>query len=119
MKKYSIKILLCVFVLVVATGQAFSEELSFQKSESFGKELDAKVIKKIEIPKGYHEGLFLEGKNIWVANGQDIATWVIDLNTGDMIKEIKAVGPFTEGIISAGEGKYWVTDWDDEKLYKI
>jgi len=82
--------------------------------------MPTKIIQKIELPKnGYHEGLMLENGAIYVNNGNDINTWVIDLKTGDMLREIEPVATFTEGICQGPAGKYWVTDWDTKKLYLV
>lgn len=79
--------------------------------------IPSKVLKKISIPKWYHEGLYFDGNNIWVNNGEKGKTWVIDPSTGKLINEITPIGTFTEAITSAEVGKYFVTDWDGKKIY--
>ncbi len=79
--------------------------------------IPAKVLTKVTIPKGYHEGLYFDGKNIWVNNGQKGKTWVIDTSSGKVTGEIDPAGTFTEAITSKGKDKYFVTDWDLKKIY--
>ncbi len=81
--------------------------------------LKSRIIRKIELPKGgYHEGLFLDGKELWVANGKGGNIWVIDLDSGRLKREITPVAGFTEGITTSG-GDTFVTDWEEKRLYRI
>lgn len=90
-------------------------------SSSFenNKLLHAKILAKIEIPKWYHEGLYFDGKNIWVNNGEDGNTWIVDTSNGSVIKEIEPVGTFTESITLKSNNLFFVTDWNSEKIYTI
>ncbi|MFH1798222.1 MAG: hypothetical protein ABH844_02600 [Candidatus Omnitrophota bacterium] len=88
------------------------EEASFEK-------IPVRIIKEIILPKAYHEGLYLDGKNIWVSNGRGYDTWVFDTETGKIISKIKPIGSFTEAISSAGDGTFWMTDWNEKKLYRV
>ena len=112
-------------LLIFLTLPSFAEFLEssgtfFKKSKDHKAMMPTKTIRKIPLPKGgYHEGLLLEGGNIWINNGEKKNTWVIDLKTGKKIREIIPPGTFTEGITHAPGGKYWVTDWDTKKLYLV
>lgn len=80
--------------------------------------IPVKVLKKIKLPKGYHEGLYFDGKNIWVNNGKKGNTWVVDPASGAVLSEITPVATFTEGLTRKEGGDYFVTDWDTMKLYR-
>lgn len=80
--------------------------------------IPVKVLKKVSLPKGYHEGLYFDGKNIWVNNGKKGKTWVVDPASGDVLSEIAPVATFTEGLTRKDDGDYFVTDWDTMKLYR-
>jgi len=77
----------------------------------------AKVTVRIEIPTWYHEGLYFDGKNIWVANGIKGKIWVVDLAAGKVIREINPAGTFTEAMTSTEKYPYILTDWDIKKIY--
>ncbi len=79
--------------------------------------IQTKVAAKVEIPTWYHEGLYFDGKNIWVANGLEGKTWVVDPDSGKIIRQITPPSTFTEAVTSAENGLYIVTDWDSEKIY--
>lgn len=76
-----------------------------------------KVAAKIELPTWYHEGLYFDGKNIWVSNGLKGKIWVIDPSNGNIIRDIDPAGTFTEAITSKEKDEYIVTDWDAKKIY--
>lgn len=75
------------------------------------------ISSRLEIPKGYHEGLYLEDGRIWVSNGRDGKTWVLDASNGSVLEEISPAGTFTEAITSKSEGVYIVSDWDLKEIY--
>jgi glutamine cyclotransferase len=77
-----------------------------------------KVVRKIKLPVGYHEGLYHDGKDMWVCNGKKGKTWVVDLSTGKVKSHIESISTFTESISYGGDGTYYVSDWDDMKLYR-
>lgn len=79
--------------------------------------IKVKVEKKIEIPTWYHEGLYFDGKNIWVNNGLKGKTWMVDTGSGKVIKEVEPAGTFTEAMTSNEKDVYIVTDWDFKKIY--
>jgi len=107
LKKHIIAIIIS---LIVLGGVVFSEE----PSES---PIPINLIRTIQLPKGYHEGLYIEGDSIWVSNGYGKNIWVINMVSGDIIKEIISPASFTEAIASVPGGKYWVSDWEAKKLY--
>jgi len=120
-KKLSIGILLIFFVL---TGCLFAQDESLEEMEKiegdgYRENIPVKIVQKLNIPSGYHEGLFFDGKNIWINNGEKKNTWVVDVGSGEVISEISPVATFTEGITVSTGGKYWVTDWDTKKIYKV
>jgi len=96
----------------------YGAEIRLKRSADF-KAIEAAVIKKTPIPRWYHEGLFYDGKNMYVANGECGMVWVLDPETGKVLSELEGPGKFTESIIGTGDGKFLLTDWDDEKLYLV
>ncbi len=80
--------------------------------------IPVEVVKRIDLPRGYHEGLFYDGKNIWVINGKKGKIWVMDTSTGSVAADIEPIADFTEGISLMPDGSYYVTDWDAKKLYR-
>ena len=108
--------LFSIFIFSKVAGAAL-EEYSLQKiEEGYESDIKTETVEIVKIPKGYHEGLFFDGTNMWVNNGEKIDTWIIDVSSGDVVDEIKPVGTFTEGITKTNDGKYWVTDWDSKEL---
>jgi glutamine cyclotransferase len=108
-----------IALLLLSNFSAFSEVPSLKRAAKYQSNIPISVVKKLSIPKGYHEGLYFDGKNIWVSNGKGKKTWVVDIETGGVISEIEPIGKFTEGLTSAGDDAYWVSDWEDKKLYKV
>jgi len=80
-------------------------------------QIKSKVVAKIKIPKWYHEGLYYDGKDIWVNNGKKGDTWIVDTNTGKITGRIKPAGSFTEAITPKDKDTFFVTDWDAKKVY--
>lgn len=99
---------------------ATEENLScFDLSEKYRSGISVEMIEKIKLPKGYHEGLFIKDGDIWVNNGMRINTWIIS-PSGELKGEIQPPATFTEGITdSSVPERYWVTDWDTRKLYRV
>jgi glutamine cyclotransferase len=81
------------------------------------KKIVCKISARLKIPRWYHEGLYFDGKKIWVSNGEKGKTWVVDPSSGAVNEEIEPAGTFTEAITSRESGKYIVTDWDSKKIY--
>ena len=97
---------------------AGQKEIILKKSKTY-KAFPSKITRCIKLPEGYHEGLFLDGQNIWVNNGESQNTWVIGLKEGNKVSEILPTATFTEGITKVSDEKYWMTDWETKKLYNI
>ncbi|HNX91264.1 MAG TPA: hypothetical protein PKY78_00400 [Candidatus Omnitrophota bacterium] len=115
------RVLCTALILTAFHEELFSEEFSARENHSISqvKEIATKIIRQIEIPKGYHEGLLLSGGEIWVNNGEEGETWVIDVSTGTKLRDIKPIGSFSEGISWVSGNKYWVTDWREGALYLV
>lgn len=101
-------------VILFHTRSAVSETL---RSSECVETIEAKVVRKLDLPSGYHEGLFFDGKNIWLANGECGKIWIIDIATGGISRTLNPVGPFTEGIAKSGDS-YFITDWETKKIYR-
>ena len=99
-------------------ADAHTGTVAIRRSKDFKGFLRSRVIRKIDLPRGYHEGLFLDGKDIWVANGEGGNIWVVDLETGRVKREITPVAGFTEGV-AASNGNIVATDWYEKKLYRV
>ena len=106
-------------ISLLFTLNCFAESGPITKADSYQKNIPVKLLKKIPLPEGYHEGLFYDGSNIWVNNGEKGNTWVVDITSGEVISEIEPVGTFTEGLTKTPEGDYWLTDWDAKKVYHV
>ncbi|OGW92792.1 MAG: hypothetical protein A3G36_05625 [Omnitrophica bacterium RIFCSPLOWO2_12_FULL_45_13] len=105
-----IKTVLIIGAVFFLCGSSFPEK---------SKLIQAKIAAEIQIPKWYHEGLYFDGKNVWVNNGEGGKTWVVDTSSGSVIKEIEPVGTFTESITLKSDNLFFVTDWNSEKIYTI
>ncbi len=113
------KLIWVLFALsIFSCGVAFSEDLAIKRAEEYQSKIPVSLVKRITLPKGYHEGLFFDDRFIWVSNGEGKNTWLIDPATGSIASEITSPGSFTEGIVASGDGTFWVTDWLDKKLYR-
>ena len=120
MPKSAIKIFLPVLLSIwsIASATAQESEVILQRSPNF-KDYDSQVVKKIPIPKGYHEALLVEGADIWVTNGKGLKTWVVDKASGSMKNELAGVAGFTEGITRMPDGTYMTADWQEKKIYRV
>ena len=107
--------ILSVFKIIVLFA-AVSALCGFTLSKEY-KEIEINVLAKLKLPQWYHEGLYFDGKNIWVNNGEKGNTWIVDTATGSVMKEIKPAGPFTEAITTKNSDTFFVTDWDLENIY--
>ena len=81
-----------------------TEPFELKRSPEYRSKIPIKVIKKVPLPKGYHEGIYLDGDNIWVSNGEGKKTWIVDPGTGEVISEIEPSGDFTEAVTKAADG---------------
>lgn len=110
--------IIAISAILAHHSYTFAEDIILKKSADF-KTIQASVVKKIPLPRWYHEGLFYDGKSVWVANGEGGKVWVLDPETGKMLSEIDPPAKFTESILKTEDGNYLLTDWDDEKLYRV
>jgi len=108
---------LAIAFLMIATSCLMAEAQTLVKAKGYH-QIKARVIKKLEVPTWYHEGLFYDGKSLWLANGLKGKTWVIDPADGSITSELEPVAGFTEAITSSGD-TYYTSEWDEKKLYKI
>ncbi|MFH1189500.1 MAG: glutaminyl-peptide cyclotransferase [Candidatus Omnitrophota bacterium] len=102
--------------LLFASGPAYAQNLKMAKGYP---RIRSKVVRKIAIPKWYHEGLFYEDKSLWLANGEKGDIWVIDTGTGEVTSHIKPVSDFPEALIRADDGSLLTTEWYDKKVYRV
>jgi len=118
--KFNIVKCFLVSVFFFLSGNILAEEeVKLMKAEGFRKHIEIRSINEFDLPKGYHEGIHFDGENLWVSNGEKINTWIVDSRSGEIIKEIEPAGRFTESIVRAGDGSFWVSDWEDKKLYRV
>lgn len=96
-----------------------SAECQMLKKAKDYEKIEVKVIKTIPLPRWYHEGLFYDGNNIWVCNGEKGHIWVVDPAKGSVVSEITPVASFTESVARSADGRYFVTDWSEKKLYRV
>jgi len=122
MKKYAVVAILSLAVTVdiFALSEAPPPaEKVLKNAKDYRSMIPVKKIRKIKLPKGYHEGLLIDGDEIWVNNGMGGRTWIVDLHSGRLISEIVPVATFSEGISAAPGKRYWITDWTAKKLYRV
>ncbi|MBF0253313.1 MAG: hypothetical protein HQL29_05795 [Candidatus Omnitrophica bacterium] len=110
--KYFLIVVLTLFYCIFAINGSCEEE------KNTIMKISSEVVEKIELPKGYHEGIYLENDKMLVNNGEGIDTWVIDVETGKLLDKIKPIDTFSEGIFKKNNS-YYITDWDSKKLYEI
>lgn len=111
-----------VAMLSFASSAIYAEEAEMQpldRADDYQSKIPVKVVKRVKLPKSYHEGLFYEDGRIWVVNGKGGDIWKIDPETGSIVASFKPIGTFAEDIVPAGDGTYWYTDWDTKKLYRV
>ncbi|MEA3489339.1 MAG: glutaminyl-peptide cyclotransferase [Candidatus Omnitrophota bacterium] len=112
--------LIIVFLLLVSPIGAYPAEVpDLKRAKGYQGNIPVRVIKEVPLPKGYHEGLFHDGENIWVNNGENGNTWLVDTGTGEVMSEVIPPGTFSEGITIADNGTFWVTDWNEKKIYRV
>ena len=105
-------------LILLSPPQAVSSQKPqiLKKSNDY-QSIPVKVVKTIPLPKSWHEGLFLDGGNIWVTNGNKGKVWVVDTLTGKIASEIEPVAGFTEAVIRKTGNLFFTTEWDEKKLY--
>ena len=114
------RIAIFVFILLFSgTAPLFPDAgPSALKKSPMYKAIAVKTLEKIRLPKGYHEGLSLDGTDIWVSNGEKGKVWVVDTASGKVTSTIEPIAGFTESVSRMSAGQFLVTDWDEKKLYK-
>jgi len=90
-------------------------EKALKKSKDFRANIKVKYAQEFTLPKLYHEGLMIDGKNIWVANGEGGKFWIVDRESGKLVSEIDSPAIFTEALQKAGD-RYWISDWTSKRL---
>ncbi|MFH1846889.1 MAG: hypothetical protein ABH869_04975 [Candidatus Omnitrophota bacterium] len=110
-------IVFCGFICSMPVRSISAETHFFKKVFGYNGKIPIRVVKKIDLPRGYHEGVFWDGSLIWVANGKGKKTWCIDPYKGEIVSEKKLLGSFSEAITSTGDDTLWMTDWQDKKIY--
>ena len=113
-----ILIFAAIFVL-----SGVSKASSYQKTETLKKSatyetLQVKVVKTMPLPKGWHEGLYLNGRYVWVVNGEGGKIWAVDKESGEVSYAIESVSGFTESVSKIPDGRFLIPDWDEKKLYE-
>lgn len=103
---------------VVPEAFAFGER-SFRRAKEYESSLPARMVRKVALPEGYHEGLLLKDGAVWVSNGRGGKILVVDLASGGVISQLDPPATFTEAATEVPGGKYWVTDWDTRKMYLV
>lgn len=103
-----------IFPQAVSEGGGLLDHLGIKTGGS----MRIETVNKIDLPKGYHEGLFIRDGKILVCNGRGFRTWVVDPEKEKIVSEIEPFGSFTEGIADDGKD-LWLTDWDEKRLYRI
>ena len=113
------KMIIISAILAAAMDPAVlaSDEVSALKMSKDYCEISVSALRRIHLSVGYHEGLFYDGKNIWVCNGKKGKIWIIDAADEKVISNIEPISVFTEGITGAPGGRFYATDWDEERLY--
>ncbi len=117
LKNIILVIITALISLAICSPLGAVEKIELKISKRFER-IKAKVIKKIALPRGYHEGLYFDESAMWVLNGNGIKTWVVNVASGQITSIIEPIASFSEGMSTAGDGRYFVTDWNEKKLYK-
>lgn len=105
-----------VFAFILMTRQAFAVDIRTGKDYH---EISAKVVRQVKIPRWYHEGLFYDGKSLWLANGEKGNIWAIDTDTGLVTSRIQPVADFPEALIKTDDGSLFTTEWYTKKIYRV
>ncbi len=117
MQKIKTVIFIAGLLVFCAQSVFSSAAITLKKSPSY-KTISAKVISTISLPRSYHEGLYPDGANLWVSNGDKGKIWVIDTASGKVISTIEPPAGFTESVSKLPGGQLLISDWDEKKLYK-
>lgn len=116
-KKRIIIILSGLLLFWQSPAFSFPPPEALKKSHDY-KTISANALKEIPLPKGYHEGLYLNGADMWVINGEKGKIWVVDTVSGKTTSTIEPIAGFTEAISRKSDNLFFVTDWDEKKIYR-
>lgn len=83
------------------------------------REYSARLVRKLAIRRGYHEGLYYDGKSIWVCNGECGKAWIVDISDGRVLSEIEPVGDFIEALSAGPDGTFYTTEWYKKSVYRV
>jgi len=83
------------------------------------REIPSSVVRKVKIERWYHEGLFYDGKSLWLANGEKGNIWIIDTDTGRVMSRMEPVADFPEALIRTAGGNLFTTEWYTKKIYRV
>lgn len=111
-------VILAASILLSAIQAVSAAELVLGTAKEYNR-IYARVIKRVGLPRWYHEGLFYDGEFVWVSNGEKGDTWVVDPYSGEVRRRIAPVAGFTEAITTDGNGTFVLTDWNEKKIYRI
>ncbi len=117
-KKNEVAFFFAVLMLLAGYVKAEAYETSLLRKSSAYKTFPAKVVQKLSIPKGYHEGLSVNDGGLILANGENGKIWSIDPSSGNITGTIEPIGGFTESVVPFSGNQYFVTEWDEKKLYR-
>lgn len=105
-----------VLALLLMPQQVFAVDLRPAKD---CREIPAGIVRQVKIPRWYHEGLFYDGRSLWLANGEKGDIWIIDPGTGRVTSRVKPVADFSEALISTDDGSLFTTEWYAKKIYRV
>lgn len=115
--RYRLFFMAIFWACACAASPCAADDTALTSSKSCDR-IPARVVRELEVPRCYHEGLYYDGTSMWLANGEGGKIWVIDLSTGEVLDEITPVAGFTEAIAARGDGTYYTSDWDEMKVYR-
>jgi glutamine cyclotransferase len=107
---------LVIFLLNAAPLFSSQSTESLKKSPQY-EALAVRVVKTIPLPDGWHEGLTLDGTDVWVSNGKNGKVWVVDTISGKTSSNIEPIAGFTEAIFKKKDNLFFTTEWDEKRLY--
>jgi len=115
--KNRVAIFILAAILIPSPAFSSPRQETLKRSRDY-KNIPAKVVGTITLPRFYHEGLSLNGSDIWVCNGEKGKVWVVDTVSGRIAATIEPIADFTEAIARRPDNGLFVTDWNTEMLYE-
>ncbi len=107
-----------IFVLSGISSACSHQNTETLKKSATYETIQVKVVKTIPLPKGWHEGLCLNERYLWVINGEGGKIWAVDKESGEVSSTITPVAGFTESVSKTPDGRFLIPDWDEKRLYK-